>query len=127
MNARLLVTLLATFVAACGGDVAAPPAIAAVAVTSPRGNLWDIGANVALTAAARDAQGNAITGITFTWTSTNPQIVSVSPAGAVQALAVGSATIRAQTGGWERPRPVCALQCPYPPQERQPDDRGVAH
>jgi len=112
MNARLLVTLLATFVAACGGDAVAPPAIAAVAVTSPRGNLWDIGANVALTAAARDAQGNAITGITFTWTSTNPQIVSVSPAGAVQALA---SRIRDDSGADRRLGTASArLRAPMP-------------
>jgi hypothetical protein len=60
--------------------------------------LWDVGANVQLTAVARDAQGNTVSGVMLTWSSTNAQVVSVSPTGAIQALAVGSATIRAQTG-----------------------------
>lgn len=99
MNARVLVTVLAVCVTACGDDPAAPPpAVATIAVTSPLGTLWDLGANIQLAAAAQDAQGNPITGVALTWSSTAAQVVSVSPAGAIQALAVGSASIRAQSG-----------------------------
>ena len=100
MNARALATLtvLARLVVACGDDPGSPPAVASVQVTSPIGTLWDVGANALLAAVARDAQGNTLSGAALTWSSTNPQVVSVSPAGAVQALAVGTTTIRAEAG-----------------------------
>lgn len=91
--------VLGSCLGACGDDPGAPPpAVATIAVASPLGTLWDVGANVQLTAVARDAQGNTVSGVMLTWSSTNAQVVSVSPTGAIQALAVGSATIRAQTG-----------------------------
>ena len=95
------VVIVAVFAfAACGDEPGAPPpTVATVTVTSPLGTLWDIGANVQLAVTAQDAQGNPVTALGLTWSSTAGQVASVSPAGAVQALAVGSASIAAQTGG----------------------------
>lgn len=91
--------VLGTLAVACGDDPGAPPpAVATISVTSPLGTLWDVGANVQLTAVAQDAQGNPLTGVALTWSSTAAQVVSVGPAGGIQALAVGSASVRAQSG-----------------------------
>jgi trimeric autotransporter adhesin len=46
-------------------------------------------------ATARDAAGNAITGVTFTFTSANPSIATVSNSGVVQGVAYGTANITA--------------------------------
>ena len=83
----------------CGDDPGAPaPVVATISVTSSLGTLWDVGANTQLAAVARDAQGNPVNSAALSWSSTNPQAVSVSAAGAIQALAVGTASIRAQNG-----------------------------
>ena len=46
-------------------------------------------------ATAKDAGGNPVPGVTFTWTSSNNQVASVSISGLVTANNVGSATITA--------------------------------
>lgn len=101
MTARtwLLVGSIVLLGIACGDDPAAPaPTVASVAVTSPLGRLWDVGAAVQLAAVARTAQGDPVSA-TFAWTSSNPTAVSVgATTGAVQALMVGTANIQAQTG-----------------------------
>jgi hypothetical protein len=94
MKTRIALVVL---LVACGDDPASPPAVASVQVTSPIGTLWDVGANAQLAAVALDAQGNTVSGAMLTWTSTNSQVVSVS-AGFIRALAVGTATIRAEAG-----------------------------
>ena len=89
-------TLLACL--ACGGDTTGPAAVASVEVTSPIGSLLDVGGSAQLAAAPRDAQGNAMGGITLTWTSSNTEVVSVTAGGRNAAVAVGTATIRADAG-----------------------------
>lgn len=89
---------IAALVPACG-DNTAPATVASVEVTSPIGALLDVGGGAQLAALAKDAQGVGVSGVSFTWTSTNPSVVSVSSTGLIQAQAVGAATIRAAAGG----------------------------
>ena len=96
----------AALIAACADDPGAPqPVVATVQVTSPIGTLWDLGAGVPLTATARDAQGN-IVNATINWTSTNPNVATVSGTGSVQAMGIGTATIRAETNNIAGTLPV---------------------
>lgn len=72
--------------------------IATITVTPTPTNLIE-GANTTLTATARDAGGNVLTGRTIVWASSNPQ-VSVSQTGVVTAVvnsAAQSATITASS------------------------------
>ena len=102
---RLL--LAAALVAACADDPAAPqPVVATIQVTSPIGTLWDVGASIALAASPRDAQGNPVSGVALTWTSTNPNVATVSSTGSVQAMGIGTATIRAETNNIAGTLPV---------------------
>ena len=96
-HASLVRITAAALLAACGDSSGpgGPAPVATIAVTSPIGTLWDVGGATQLAAAPRDAQGNPVTGVTLIWSSSAPLTVSVSPTGAIQALAVGSATIRA--------------------------------
>lgn len=91
-------TLLASVMAACGGDSTAPPTIASVTVTSPLGVVWDVGTAVQLVAVAQDVRGNTASGVTYTWTSSDPDVVSVDGMGRVQSVRAGSSTIRAVAG-----------------------------
>lgn len=55
------------------------------------------GADTPLVAVLRDPVGNAVAG-DFSWTSSNPTVVTVDSAGRLQALALGYATITATSG-----------------------------
>jgi len=58
-----------------------------------------VGQSQAITVTLRDAQGNALTGRTIGWSSSNLAAVTVSPSGQVQAVGAGSATITATSEG----------------------------
>jgi hypothetical protein len=94
-----LVVAAIALLAACADSSGpqGPAPVATITVTSPIGTLWDVGGTTQLTGTARDAQGNVVSGA-LTWSSSQPLTVSVSASGAIQALAVGSATIRAEAG-----------------------------
>jgi hypothetical protein len=86
------------FAIACGGDSSGPPAVATVDVSVPGSNL-QVGQQLTLTATARDAKGNALTGRTVTWSSSSTATATVSSGGVVTAVTIGSATITATIGG----------------------------
>jgi uncharacterized protein YjdB len=77
---------------------ATPPAVASVTVT-PTSATVQAGAQSQLSATARDANGNAVTGQTFTWTSSNTAVATVSNTGLVSGVSAGSATITVATSG----------------------------
>lgn len=80
---------------------AAEPVTATVSsvVTSPASANLQVGATQQLSASARDASGNAISGKTFTWSSSNTAIATVSSSGLVTAVAAGTVTIKATVDG----------------------------
>ena len=81
----------------------APLTIAAKSVTSvsvsPNPASATVGQTAQLSAVALDAQGAAMSGRTFTWTSSAPSVATVNAAGLVTAVAAGSATISATADG----------------------------
>ena len=93
----LIVTL-----ASCGGSdgapVAAPPSVTTVTVVP---NLVSIlpGETTALAATVADAAGNALSGRTVTWSSSNTAMVTVAASGLATGVAEGSATITATSEG----------------------------
>ncbi|MGI8547056.1 MAG: Ig-like domain-containing protein [Gemmatimonadaceae bacterium] len=72
----------------------APAPVASVAV-SPSSGTIAVGGTLALSATVRDASGNTLSGRTVTWSSSTPQVATVSSSGVVTAVAPGSATITA--------------------------------
>ena len=58
-----------------------------------------IGATTQLVATAKDAGGNAVTGRTVSWSSTDTGVATVSASGLVEGVAAGSASIRATIDG----------------------------
>ena len=93
-----LVSLCTVAFAACSGDSSGPPAVASVAV-SGGGTDIVVGQTASLTATARDAKGNTLTGRTVAWTTSAQAIATVSSAGVVTGVAPGSATITATIEG----------------------------
>lgn len=72
--------------------------VASLTFTSPPVELLT-GDVVQLVAVPRDAAGNALSGRTVTFTSSNPAVAVVSPAGALAARTGGEVTITASAGG----------------------------
>lgn len=72
--------------------------VASVDVT-PASTSVSVGGTAQLTATARDAGGQPLTGRTFTWSSSAPAVASVSATGLVTGQAEGPATITATSEG----------------------------
>ena len=98
---RLIVALVLSAAAACGGDkVMGPPVVATVELTPAADTLTALGLSRQFTAVARDPNGRAITGKTFTWSTSAASVVSVDAgSGVATAVANGQATITAQVDG----------------------------
>jgi uncharacterized protein YjdB len=103
-----LVTALApgsTIITATSEGKSAPSSItvssvpvASVAVT-PAGSQIVVGQTTQLNAEPRDASGQALAGRAVSWTSSAPNVASVSSTGLVTAVAPGQATITATSEG----------------------------
>ena len=104
--AGLLISSLTVWV--CGGEESTgpggqqqPPSVASVAVTPSTATLVSLGETIQLAASALDASGNAVADKTFTWSSSDDSIATVSDAGLVTAVVDGPVTITATTAGVE--------------------------
>jgi uncharacterized protein YjdB len=71
----------------------------ATVTISPASATVNVAWTTNLTATARNANGNIVSGVTFTWSSSNASIASVSSTGVVTGVAPGTATIFAIAGG----------------------------
>ena len=81
------------------GNGEQPPTVASVAVTPSTATLASLEETVQLTASARDASGNTVSGKTFSWSSSDESLVTVSSSGLATAIGNGVATIMATTEG----------------------------
>lgn len=72
--------------------------IASVSVTAPKVS-FAAGDVSQFSAQPRDVQGNALTGRTVTWTSTQPSVATVSATGLVTAISAGTTSITASSEG----------------------------
>ena len=100
-----VLSLLVAGAAACGGgggDTPTPPptviTVASVSVSPPTGQVIP-GGTIALSATARDASGNAVTGRATTWSSTSSTVATVDGNGVVTGVAVGTTTVQATVSG----------------------------
>jgi DNA/RNA endonuclease G (NUC1) len=78
----------------CNDADGVPPAEVASVDVTPSPATVTVGSSTTLTATARDAGGQPISGVTFTWTSTSAA-ATVSNSGVVTGASVGTATIKA--------------------------------
>lgn len=94
----------ALIIATCEGERATvtltivQPAVTTVSV-SPGSVSLNPDSSRQLTAVARDALGNLVTGRATSWASGNPSVATVSASGMVTALGVGTSQVSATVGG----------------------------
>lgn len=93
---------LLSFTAACGGGggggSSRPPVVTTIEVSPSTATLSRTG-SLEFSATARDADGTIISNVTFTWSSDNPNVLSIDSDGFASGLAEGIATITASAGG----------------------------
>ena len=75
-----------------------PAPVATITVTAPSSSMASLSTMQAL-AVARDASGKVVSGVTFSWVSTNTSAATVSSSGLITAGLVGSTEIQAMAGG----------------------------
>jgi len=85
---------------AVGVTVTAPPVgpVAAIAL-SPAAITGVPGNTAQVSAALTDANGNVVTGVTVSWSSSNTAVATISSGGLVTLVTQGTATIKASAGG----------------------------
>lgn len=79
------------------GSASAAP-VASI-VVSPSSGTLSVGQTMQASASARDAQGTPISGTTFTWTTSNASVATISSYGLVTAVATGTVAIHAASSG----------------------------
>jgi trimeric autotransporter adhesin len=92
---------IAVAAACCTGDdviIHVSQEVASVQV-SPSSLTLDPGQSRTLSAAARDANGNSIPGVSVDWSSTDSSVLSVNASGVVTAGEAGTAAVRALAAG----------------------------
>lgn len=84
--------------AAGAATVTVSQAIAAMDVVPAAKTLFALGDTVRLVASGLDANGHAVAGVSFAWTSEHPTVATVDPDGLVTALRTGSTDVFAAAG-----------------------------
>lgn len=104
--------------------VSAPAPVATVSVT-PSSTSVSVGSTVQLSAVTRDANNNVLTGRTISWSSGTPASGSVSGAGLVTGLVVGSTTITATSEGKTGTSVITVTAPPPPPPPGSVEPSGM--
>jgi len=75
-----------------------PPAVTSVTV-SINPTAISVGQNLQASAVAKDAQGNTVSGVSYTWSVSSTAIIGVTNSGVVTGVGAGSAQLLATTAG----------------------------
>lgn len=99
MNRRYLgLGLVLLLTQGCGDSTSSPVPSRLVVSPSPT-HMVALGETLQYSARLEDKNGKEITGVMFTWSTSNPQIASISASGLVTGLKAGSVLIRAVAEG----------------------------
>ncbi len=77
----------------CPGDSVEPPAVASVEIAAPLDTLTSLGETLQLSAVALDRNGNPVPGVSFAWTSSDANLITVDEDGVARAAQNGDAAI----------------------------------
>lgn len=90
---------LGTIVACGDGGIEPTPTVASITVSTSTSSLSALDQTSQFIATARDGSGNAMSGVSFTWASSDTDIATVDASGLVTAVGNGTATITASAAG----------------------------
>ena len=95
----LSVLACAVVLFSCGGDSTGPGGGGASVVVTPDTASLALGASLTLSAAVKDANGNAVSGASVFWSSQDPTVATVSGTGVVTGIKIGVVRIAASSNG----------------------------
>ena len=99
MGARVAAALAGALVFSCADEPTGPPGALTVSVVAPSARPFTVGDTLRLEAEIRDHWGEALTGVSVAWSSSDARIVAVSPEGVATAVGPGTATVTGSVGG----------------------------
>ena len=109
---------LATFVLSftlsqCGGSSKSPsmPTVASITV-SPASPTITVGSTEQFTATAKDANGNTISGVAFTWASSATGVATINSSGLATGVSAGTTQITASSGSITSPADTLTVTPP---------------
>src|SRR5947199_10623698 len=109
-------TCAALLAAACGGGSSGggtnPNTPVASVTVAPATDTLVVSASVQLTATPKDASGNALSGRTVTWVSSDTTVATVSASGLVTGKVAGTATITATSEGQSGTSAITVVHVP---------------
>jgi uncharacterized protein YjdB len=114
MNANAVFGALSNVAAASTLSITPNPIVTTVTV-SPASASIAVGGTSALQATVKDQNGNAMTGQTVTWSTSNAAAAAVSSTGIVTGVAAGSTTITATSSGVSGTSAITVTVGPPPP------------
>jgi plastocyanin len=97
---RLPALVCAVLASSACGDGAGPSQVSEVSVTAPQ-TAFRVGESVQLTATARNANGNVVSGVVPSWRTSSSAVAMVGATGLVSGRAAGPVTITAEIDGVE--------------------------
>lgn len=97
MKIKLGILALVVALVGCGGG-SSGPTIASITI-SPSSASIAVGATQTFTATALDASGHTVSGVTFTWASSNTAAATINSSGVASGVSGGSTTITASASG----------------------------
>ena len=112
--------------AGCGGNSTEPNGPANITLDPPSLSFNAIGQTQQLSPTVTDQQGNAITDAAVSWTSSDPEVASVSSSGVVTAAGSGSTQVTATAGSASAIAEVTVAQTPVAVEKNQGDGQSVA-
>jgi DNA/RNA endonuclease G (NUC1) len=99
---------------ACNDDDEQPPVVVDHITVSPASATVTEGTTQQFTATAFDAANNAVTGVTFGWSTSSNAIAIVNGAGLATGVAAGDADVRATAGGVTGTAALRVTEAPLP-------------
>ena len=96
---RQILALLMLGLAACGGDTTSPAVAPTVSIAGTGAIALVSGAANTLTVRATDRQGKVVSNPTVAWSTADPIVASVTAAGSVVGIRVGTAAVTATYDG----------------------------
>ena len=96
------ITAASSGVTSTAATLTVTPTVASISVAPTTASIH-VGATQTFTATAKDASGNAITGVTFNWANSNGLLATINSSGIVTGLAPGTVLITATSGGVTSP------------------------
>lgn len=111
-SAAVVIVVMALGACSGGESTTSAPTVASIQVSPSTAGAGAIGQTVQFSASAKDGSGNVVSGVSFTWSSSQPGVATVDGAGLVTAVTNGSTIVSAGAQGMTGSGSLSVMQQP---------------